>query len=84
MDFIPWIGYFAGALTALAYLPQLKKIWTSRSADDISLHMMLVLATGLALWIVFGILRDEVPVIVANAVSLALALAIVGLKLRYG
>jgi MtN3 and saliva related transmembrane protein len=48
------------------------KIWTSCSADAISPNMTLVLATGLALWIVFGILRDEIPIIVANARSLAL------------
>jgi len=48
------------------------------------MHMMLVLAAGLTLWIVFGILRGEIPIILANGVSLALASAIVGLKLRFG
>lgn len=82
--YIPWIGYLAGLLTALAYLPQLKKIWITKSTEDISLRMMSVLAAGLALWIVYGIARNEVPIIIANGVSLTLALAIIGLKLRFG
>jgi MtN3 and saliva related transmembrane protein len=84
VDHIQWIGYLAGLLTALAYIPQLKKVWATKSADDISLHMMLVLSLGLGLWIVFGLFRGEIPIVVANAVSLTLALGIVALKLKYG
>jgi MtN3 and saliva related transmembrane protein len=84
MNYVPWIGYLAGILTAISYFPQLKKVWVTRSAEDISMHMMLVLGAGLTLWIVFGILRGEIPIILANGVSLALALAIVGLKLKFG
>jgi MtN3 and saliva related transmembrane protein len=84
MNYVPWIGYLAGILTAISYFPQLKKVWVTRSAEDISMRMMLVLAAGLTLWIVFGILRGEIPIILMNGVSLALASAIVGLKLRLG
>jgi MtN3 and saliva related transmembrane protein len=84
MDYVAWIGYLAGILTTLAYLPQLTKVWATRSTEDISLRMMLVLSAGLSLWIAFGILRGEIPIVIANSVSLALALAIVALKLRYG
>jgi MtN3 and saliva related transmembrane protein len=84
VDHIQWIGYLAGLLTALAYIPQLKKVWVTKSADDISLRMMLVLSLGLALWIVFGLFRGEIPIVVANAVSLTLALGIVAIKLKYG
>lgn len=84
MDYVAWIGYLAGILTTLAYLPQLTKVWTTKSTEDISLRMMLVLSAGLSLWIAFGILRGEIPIVIANSVSLMLALAIVLLKLRYG
>jgi MtN3 and saliva related transmembrane protein len=84
MDYVAWIGYLAGILTTLAYLPQLTKVWATKSTEDISLRMMLVLSAGLSLWIAFGILRGEIPIVAANSVSLMLALAIVLLKLRYG
>jgi MtN3 and saliva related transmembrane protein len=84
MDYVAWTGYLAGILTTLAYLPQLTKACATRSTADISLRMMLVLSAGLSLWIVFGVLRGEIPIVIANSASLALALTIVVLKLRYG
>ena len=84
MEYVAWIGYLAGILTTLAYLPQLTKVWATKSTEDISLRMMLVLSAGLSPWIAFGILRGEIPIVIANSVSLALALSIAVLKLRYG
>jgi MtN3 and saliva related transmembrane protein len=78
------IGLLAGALTTLAFLPQLLKTWKSRSARDISLGMFVMFIAGVALWLVYGLLTGAVPVIAANAVTLALALVILVLKLRYG
>jgi MtN3 and saliva related transmembrane protein len=84
MDYIAWIGYAAGILTTLAYLPQVKKVWSTRSAEDISYRMMFTLAAGLFLWMLFGFMRGEWPIILANAVSFLLALTIVSLKVKFG
>lgn len=84
MDTGTFIGYVAGLLTTLAFVPQAWKIWRTRSAKDVSMHAYLVLTLGLALWLTYGIVRQEAPIIVWNAVTLALAGAILAMKLRFG
>lgn len=84
MDFASWVGFAAGGLTTACYMPQLKKVWATGSAEDLSLNMLLVLASGLALWTVFGVLRGEIAIVLANGLSLAFAMGLIGLKLRFG
>jgi len=76
------VGFAAAICTTASYVPQLYKVWTTGTAEDLSLHMLLVLATGLALWIVYGIMQGDAVIIIANSVSVALLLCIVGFKLR--
>ena len=78
------LGLVAGALTTIAFLPQLIKTVHTRSARDISLGMFVMFTTGVALWLLYGILTSAVPVIAANALTLVLAVIILVLKLRYG
>ena len=77
------LGLVAGTLTTLSFLPQLLKAWKSRSTHDISIGMILLLAVGIMLWIFYGIVTADVPVIVANAVTLVFVSLILALKLRY-
>ena len=77
------IGYFAAACTTLSFLPQLVRVLKLRSAREISLGMFLVFSFGTALWLTYGVFIHSWPVIVANAVTLVLALSILVLKLRY-
>lgn len=77
------LGLVAGTLTTLSFLPQLLKAWKSRSTHDISIGMFLLLAVGIMLWIVYGIVTADVPVIVANTVTLVFVSLILALKLRY-
>jgi MtN3 and saliva related transmembrane protein len=77
------LGLTAGALTTVAFLPQLIKTWRSKSARDISLGMFVLFTVGVALWLVYGLFTGAVPVIAANTVTLILALTILTLKLRY-
>jgi MtN3 and saliva related transmembrane protein len=74
------LGFIAGALTTVSFVPQLHKAWSTRRSDDLSWGMLLVFATGVSLWLIYGVLLHAAPVIVANAVTLALVLAIIGLK----
>jgi MtN3 and saliva related transmembrane protein len=78
-----WIGLLAGLLTTLAFVPQVVKTWKTRHTRDISLTMFLAFTTGVALWLVYGILLGAWPVILANFVTLLLAGIILGLKLKY-
>jgi len=78
------LGLAAGCCTTLAYLPQALKAWRTRSTHDISAAMFLLMVAGIALWLTYGILERDVPIIAANVASLALTAAILYLKLRYG
>jgi MtN3 and saliva related transmembrane protein len=78
------LGYLAGTLTTIAFVPQLVRIVRRRSAHDISWGMFCILSAGVALWLWYGILVTSLPLIAANAVTLLLVLAILVLKLRYG
>ena len=75
------IGIAAAVCTTAANLPQLKKAWTTGQTDDISLKTLLLLACGLGLWVVYGVLQKDVVIILANAISLALISGLVCLKL---
>jgi MtN3 and saliva related transmembrane protein len=83
MQPITILGFVAGALTTLSFVPQVHKAWSTKRAGDLSLGMLLAFATGVALWIVYGLLLHAAPVIVANVVTLALILVLLFLKARY-
>jgi MtN3 and saliva related transmembrane protein len=77
------IGSVAACCTTISFVPQLIRVWKRKSARDISLIMFSVFSAGVFLWMVYGLLIHSVPVLLANAVTLALSLAILVLKLRY-
>ncbi len=77
------IGSTAGFCTCLSLVPQLRSIWRSKSARDLSLGMFLIFGLGVLLWLTYGIQIRSAPVIVANAATLALVIAILLLKMRY-
>ena len=77
------IGYIAAILTTISFLPQLIKIWTSKSAEDVSAVMFAFFVCGVLLWIVYGWEIHSPPVIVANVVTCILASTILFLKLTF-
>ena len=77
------IGLLAGALTTIAFVPQLLKIYASKSGKDVSARMFVIFSAGVALWLVYGIMIRSLPVIIANIITLALVLAIMALKIHY-
>ena len=81
---ITLLGLAAAFCTTLAFVPQVVKTWRTRSTTDISLGMFLVLVIGIALWLAYGVLLGDVPLIAANLVTLVLAGTILVLKLRHG
>jgi MtN3 and saliva related transmembrane protein len=84
MTFVTLIGLAAACLTTVAFTPQVVKAWRTRSTRDISLGMYLVLATGIVLWLVYGLMIDDAPLIFANAVTLLLVAIILYCKIRHG
>jgi MtN3 and saliva related transmembrane protein len=79
---IPWIGICAAALTSLSYIPQVQKAWPRGSTSDLSLKMLLALTAGLTLWIVYGFLKNDWVIAVANAVGAALSASVLLFKIR--
>jgi MtN3 and saliva related transmembrane protein len=84
VDSLTILGLVAAFCTTFAYLPQVMKAWRTRSTQDISLGMFLMMATGVALWLAYGLFRLDLPLIASNVVSLMFALTILVLKLRHG
>lgn len=84
MDTPTLVGLVAGFLTTVAFVPQVHKIWTTRSAKDVSLPAFIAFSFGLAGWLAFGVLKGDLPIILWNAVTLVLALAILAMKVRFG
>jgi len=82
MDLVTVIGTVAAFCTTASYAPQLKKCWVTGSAGDLSLRMLLFLATGVSLWIAYGVLKSDMLIIAANGLSLALLVAILYFKLH--
>lgn len=78
------IGLVAGTLTSLAAIPQVVKTLKSRHVRDISIWQPLLLSIGVALWMVYGILINDLPLIVANITPLACNLLLTGMKIYYG
>lgn len=75
------IGFFAAFCTTLSFLPQVVKIVQTRDTQSLSLMMYVIFTLGVATWLVYGILREDPAVIVANVVTLVLSLIILGLKI---
>ena len=71
----------AASGTTAAFVPQVIRTWRTNSAHDLSLLMIVVLAAGLLLWIVYGALRGDAVVIVANVITLALVSTLLSLKI---
>jgi MtN3 and saliva related transmembrane protein len=80
--FLEFTGLAAAGLTTFAFLPQVLETWRLRSAAGLNLPMLVVLATGVALWLLYGLGTRQVPVILANGATLLLVLVLLALKLR--
>ena len=81
MMFADMIGYLAASMTTLSFVPQVVQSYRTRDVSGISLVMYLVFTVGVALWLAYGIITRAWPIIIANALTLALAAAILYLKL---
>jgi MtN3 and saliva related transmembrane protein len=83
MDLTTLIGFLAGGLTTLSFLPQVVKTARSRSARDLSESMLLVFLIGLVLWTIYGLQVGSLPIIAANVITIGLVGAILAMKVKF-
>jgi len=84
MNYVDIIGYVAGLLVLLSLIPQIIKSWKTKSTKDISLLRYIIYIIGIIMWLIYGIILVNGPMIIANSISLVLASSILYLKLKYG
>lgn len=77
------LGYIAGAMTTISFIPQVVRTWKTKSTKDISLAMFILFCLGVATWMIYGIILNSWPIIVANGVVLVLGLNILVMKIIY-
>jgi MtN3 and saliva related transmembrane protein len=83
MDPIVLVGYIAGTLTTISFVPQVIKAWKMRETRDISLAMIVLFGIGILLWTLYGIWTGSLPIIAANVITFFLILVLLFLKVRY-
>lgn len=83
MQMVEWLGYAAATLTTVSFVPQAWRTFRTRDVSGISLAMYSVFVVGVAGWLAYGALKGDWPIVIANTVTLALASAVLAMKLRY-
>ncbi len=77
------LGFLAGFLTTIAFLPQVFRVWSTKSTKDISIWMFLIFTTGVFLWLIYGLIIMNNSLIVANTITLILSLSILIAKILF-
>lgn len=81
--YLPDVGYAAGALTVLSLVPQVVRAYRTRQVNDLSWGLVALLVVSGALWIVYGVLSSQLPVVLTNVGVVTLASALVVAKMRF-
>lgn len=82
IDPVELLGFVAGACSTLAFVPQVLRVWKTRSARDISYGMYFIFLSGNVLWFAYGVSTHAIPLIVCNVVTILLSAAVVVMKVR--
>ena len=83
MNWVNYIGIFAGILTTISFIPQVIKVWKSKSTTDLSAWWLLIFCVGVSSWLLYGFLIIDLPIIIANAATIFLLLFIVIAKIIF-
>lgn len=84
IDALTVLGIVAGTLTTTSYLPQVLKAYRTKHTKDISVQMFLLLLFGISLWLVYGAMKRDLPIVIANSFSLLFIIAMLVLKFKHG
>jgi len=85
-DLIAWadiIGTIAGILVLSSFIPQLVKAYKTKKMFDVSIHLMILIASGMFLWVIYGFIRSDPVIIGTNAAGFVLNISLLVMKLRY-
>jgi MtN3 and saliva related transmembrane protein len=82
-DLVVWIGTIAGILVLLSFIPQIMKPYKTKKMFDVSIHLMILIASGMFLWVIYGVIRSDPVIIGTNATGFALNIALLVMKLKY-
>ena len=77
------IGYLGGIFSSVSFLPQVLRIWKTKSANDLSMATLLLLATNVSLWLTYGISIGSTPLWLTNAIVLVMVLTMIGFKVKF-
>ena len=77
------IGILGAVLSSLSFLPQVIKIWKTKSADDLSMPTIVLLAANAATWLTYGVIKDAMPLAITNALMLTMLLVIIFFKIKF-
>lgn len=83
MNFIDILGFVAGICVTISVIPQILKIWKTKKVKDISLLTFSVLTFGVALWVLYGVLKNDLPIIITNSISFSLNILMVYFIIYY-
>lgn len=84
MKLVEFFGYLAAFLTTISFIPQVVQVWRSKHTKDISLGMYSIFTLGIVVWLIYGILLNAWPIIIANTITIFLAGSVLAMKLKYG
>ena len=83
MDSVTAVGYAAAVVSTFVFVPQVIRTWRLKSARDLSMATLVMMCAGLVLWVIYGALTNQTPVIAANGIVLFLASAILVMKIKF-
>jgi MtN3 and saliva related transmembrane protein len=83
MDTIILVGYIAGTLTTISFIPQVARAWKLKETRDLSFAMLLLFALGVLLWALYGVWIGSIPIIAANVITFILILVLLWMKINY-
>ncbi len=83
-ELVKYLGFLAGTITSVSQLPQVVKVIKTHDTKSISLWTYILLTTGMSIWLFYGILIKDYPIIISNIVTISLTLTIIGYKLKHG
>jgi MtN3 and saliva related transmembrane protein len=83
MDIANFIGTCSGFISSVTFLPQVIKIYQTKSAKDLSFGTLFFLVLGVSLWLVYGLLKTDYPIIITNAIVLSMVFIMVYFKYKF-
>lgn len=84
LQWIDYLGLFGAFLSSITFLPQVFKAWKTRSVDDISAWMLVILMGNVTTWLVYGIYKSDLAIVIANAIIMGLTLLLAWFKVSFG